>query len=148
MANPYLSLLMAVAVAPLTRMDLAVLVIALQRHSQTPQVLRVRRLRAIVRWAQRHPLVISYKRMTCARALVANSDAGFRNEEREGLDQGRAARGAYFVRLATRAKSGNAADFPCHLLGWACNSLQLGTRSTFTSETQASVMATDHAMPL
>ena len=86
--------------------------------------------------------------MSCARALVAHSDAGFRKEEKEGIDQGRAAQGANFMRLGQRTQSVDLGDFPCRLLDWACNSLKTVTRSTFTSETQAAAMTTDHALLL
>ena len=92
--------------------------------------------------------MIAYKRITCARTLVAHSGAGFRKGEKEGHGLGRAVRGAYFMRLGTRSQSGHTGDFPCHLLDWACDSRNIATRSNFTRETQVAVMTTDHALLL
>ena len=93
-AKMFLSLLMALAYTLQTRVDLCVYVNALQRHAQTPTCLHVRRLNAIVRWAQRNPFTLRYQRMTNANRLVIHSDAGFRKEEKDGIDTGRAVRGA------------------------------------------------------
>ena len=53
-AKQFLSLLMALAYTLQTRVDLCVYVNAPQRHAQTPTCLHVRRLNAVVRWAQRN----------------------------------------------------------------------------------------------
>ena len=74
----FLSLLMALAYALMTRVDLCVYVIALQRRTQAPTVGEVRRLNAIVRWAQKHPLHLTYLPMKCAGHLEVHSDSGFR----------------------------------------------------------------------
>ena len=37
---------------------------------------------------------------------------------------------------------------PCHILDWHCSSLKVVTRSTFASETQAAIAATDSALML
>ena len=66
----FLSLLMALAYALMTRVDLCIYVIALQRRTQSPSVGEVRRLNAIVRWAQKHPLCLTYVPMKCARHLA------------------------------------------------------------------------------
>ena len=36
----------------------------------------------------------------------------------------------------------------CHLIGWHCGSLKNVTRRTFTSETQAAILSTDHGLAL
>ncbi len=72
----FLSLLMALAFALLTRYDIAVYVIALQRHLQTPTYHHIRRLNTIVRWAQRHPAKLIYRKMKCTKELECHSDAG------------------------------------------------------------------------
>ena len=51
----FLSLLMALAYALMTRVDLCIYVIALQRRTQASLVGEARRLNAIVRWAQKRP---------------------------------------------------------------------------------------------
>ena len=55
----YWSVLGAIAYAILTRCDIAVFVAALQRKSQSPQIIHAKRLNAVVRWAQRNPKVLS-----------------------------------------------------------------------------------------
>ena len=104
-AKLFLSLLMALAYALMTRVDLCVYVIALQRRTQSPSVGEVRRLNAIVRWAQKHPLHLTYLPMQCAGHLEVHSDSGFRKEEKDDVDVGRAVRGANFMRLAATTNS-------------------------------------------
>ena len=98
LAKLFLSLLMALAFTLLTRVGLAVYVNALQRHAQDPQMIHIRRLNAIVRYAQRNPLKLVYFRMLCDRTLIVHSDAGFRKEEKEGIDHGLSVRGANYFR--------------------------------------------------
>ena len=138
-AKQFLSLLMAVAYTLQTRVDLCVYVNALQRHAQTPTILHVRRLNAIVRWAQRNPLSLMYRRMTPDGHLTIYSDAGFRKEEKEGETTGRAVRGANYV----RSGKGPSGKGVVHLLHWDCSAIKTVTRSTFTSELQAAIMATE-----
>ena len=113
----FLSLLMALAYALMTRVDLCIYVIALQRRTQAPLVGEVRRLNAIVRWAQKHPLCQTYMPMKCARHLEVHSDSGFRKEEKDGVGVGRAVRGANFLRLAESTNSMVAPrKVTCHLI--------------------------------
>ena len=140
----FLSLLMALAYTLQTRVDLCVYVNALQRHAQTPTCLHVRRLNAVVRWAQRNPLALHYKRMSEANQLVIHSDAGFRKEEKDCVDVGRAVRGANYIRTGKDAHGLPTA----HLLHWDCSAIKTVTRSTFTSELQAAIAATDSGLLL
>ena len=142
LAKLFLSLLMALAYTLQTRPDLAIYVIALQRHAQQPKILHVRRLNAVVRWAQRHPQKLTYRHMNPNGWLEVHSDAGFRREEDEGqTPTGRSVRGANFMRLGT-SPTGEV----CHLLDWHCSSIKVVTRSTFVSELQAAISATDSAI--
>lgn len=70
----FLSLQMALAYALMTRVDLCIYVFALHRRTQAPLAGEVRRLNAIVRWAQKHPLCFTYLPMKCASHLEAHSD--------------------------------------------------------------------------
>lgn len=79
-AQRFLSLLMALAYALQARLDLAVYFNVLQRYAHNPLVIHIRRLNAVVRWAQRHPLAITYKKMTPTNWLEAHSGAGFKRE--------------------------------------------------------------------
>ena len=88
-AQTYLSLLMALAFTMLTRIDLSVYIIALQRHAQEPKTIHIRRLNALVRYAQRHPLKLEYRKMNPSDTLEIHSDAGFRREEKEGESKGK-----------------------------------------------------------
>ena len=95
----FLSLLMALAYVLMTRVDLCIYVIALQRRTQASLVGGVRRLNAIVRWAQKHPLCLTHMPMKCASHLEVHSDSGFHKEEKGR--RGRRARSAWSQFLET-----------------------------------------------
>ena len=96
LASMFLSLLMALAFTSLTRPDLAVYITALQRVAQKPQVLHIRRLNSIVRWAQGNPKKLEYFGMVCKNCLECHSDAGFRREVTDDGDEGREVEGGEF----------------------------------------------------
>ena len=144
---------MALAYALQTRIDLGVYVVALQRIAHEPCYMHLRRLNALVRWAQKHPLQLKYGAMKCSQLLEVHSDAGFRKETKEDdIETGRSQRGANFIRVgkATNTGQGGASTqtHACHVLDWHCSSLKVVTRSTFASETQAAIAATDAALML
>ena len=56
LAKLFLSLLVAMAYGLQTRPDLAIYINALQRYAQAPMIIHVKRLNAVVRWAQKHPV--------------------------------------------------------------------------------------------
>ena len=87
--------------------------------------------------------------MKCASHLEVHSDSGFRKEEKDDVDVGRAVQGANFLRLAESTNSMvSPRKVTCHLIDWHCGSLKNVTRSTFTSELQAAIMSTDHGLAL
>ena len=97
----FMSLLGALAYGILTRLDVAVLVVALQRAAHKCKYIHVKRLNTLVRWVQQHPLTLTYQRLnTDGRAAETHlrclSDAAFRNEG----DTGHALKGAAFMRIA------------------------------------------------
>jgi hypothetical protein len=144
LAASFLSLLMALAYTLLTRIDLSVYVIALQRVAQAPTMIHLRRLNAIVRFAQSHEVKLTYDSMHCQSVLEIHSDAGFRKEEKDGIPVGKAMRGANFLRLGERRH-----DYTvCHVLDWSCCQLKTVTRSTFASELAACIAATDSGISL
>ena len=143
----FLSLLMALAYALQTRIDLGVYVVALQRVAHEPTYAHFRKLNALVRWAQRNPLALRYNKMTCSRHLEVHSDAGFRKEEKDGVDTGRSQRGANYIRLGEGSASSSTGR-PCHILDWHCSSLIVMARSTFAWEGQAAIAAKDAALML
>ena len=92
---------MALAYALQTRIDLGVYVVALQRIAHEPCYLHLRRLNALARCAQKHPLQLKYGAMKCSQLLEAHSDAGFRKEAKDGgVETGRSQRGANFIRVS------------------------------------------------
>jgi hypothetical protein len=60
----YQSVLGAIAVANLTRTDIMVFASALQRVAHKPTHLHCKRLNAVVRWAQRNPKQLVYRRLS------------------------------------------------------------------------------------
>ncbi len=58
-----MSLLGAVAYLALTRVDVLVFICALQRYAATPQIQHVKRLNKVVKWVQRHPKKLHFKRL-------------------------------------------------------------------------------------
>ena len=144
LASSFLSLLMALAYTLLTRVDLSVYVIALQRVAQAPLMIHIRRLNALVRFAQLHEVKLTYNKMECQSLIEIHSDAGFRKEEKDGIPIGKAMRGANFLRLGKR----NSTYTDCHLLDWQCCQIKTVTRSTFASELAACIAATDSGIAL
>ena len=99
----YWSILGAISFATLTRVDIAVVVAALQRHSHQLKYIHGKRLNTFVRWAQRNPKVIHYRRIPEAKDsfdihLRMYSDAAFKKEE----DTGHSMRGAIYMRCLGR----------------------------------------------
>jgi len=111
---------------------------SLQRVAQRPLMLHVRRLNALVRWAQRHPMVLTCRAMECQRVLEVHSDVGFRREEGEtGHASGCSLRGANYMRLG--ASDYDDAHTACRLLDWSSKQLKQVTLSTLTSETLGAI---------
>ena len=142
----FLSLLMTVAYALLTRIDVAVYVTALQRISHVAQPIHVKRLNHLVRWMKQNPRKLVYQKLdeypTC---LVVYSDSGFQAKSDTGLS----VRGMVSVRMTAtdveRLHTGSPTpvELKCHLLECASKSQRHVTRSTFASELFASTDATD-----
>ena len=59
----YMSLVGAVAFCLITRLDVAVFVVALQRFLQKPRIIHIKRLNAVVRYMQRTPVALAYERL-------------------------------------------------------------------------------------
>jgi hypothetical protein len=86
----YWSILGAIAFALLTRPDLDVCVGALQRYSQSPKLIHLKRLNAVVKWAQRNSQKLVYWQLdsqvrpagtTIPTHLRMYSDAAFKKED-------------------------------------------------------------------
>ena len=75
LAQLYISLLGALAYATLTRVDVMVFIVALQRHGHAPEVQHVRKLNKLTRWVQRHPKKLAYRRFANAKPASGGSGA-------------------------------------------------------------------------
>ena len=136
---------MAVAYSMMTRWDICVYVMALQRWLQKPKYRHVRAINVLVRWLHRHPRRLLYRWMNCTRTLECHSDSGFRREEdKEGLVDGRSARGANFLRMGRDASDKEV----CHFLDAQVGMTKVAVRSTFTAETHSVISTVDNAICL
>eukprot|EP00435_Cladocopium_sp_Y103_P057491 s245_g19.t2 len=135
----FLSLLMTVAYALLTRIDVAVYVTALQRECQKPKPIHVRRLNLLLRWMQKNPRGLRYRKMPeYPNSIVQFSDSGFKARSEDGLS----VRGLVSLRMAgSDLKSPSSA--PCHVLEFVSKSQRHVTRSTFSSELFAATDSVD-----
>ena len=76
-----ISLLGAIAYATHTRVDVMVFIVALQRQDHNPEVQHVRRLNKLLRWVQRTPKTLTYKKLPANEIhLRIVSDAAFKKE--------------------------------------------------------------------
>ena len=73
----YMSLVGAVAYLAHTRVDIVVFICALQRYTSKPQVQHVRKVNKLLRWVQRHPRKLVYRRF-------AKTSGGGHNEAGHG----------------------------------------------------------------
>ena len=141
MTTYFASSLGGIAYTLLTQFQIMVYVVCLQRQTHAPKIIHVRRLNALIRYIQRHPAHILYTAMECIRTLETFSDSGFSKEQEKGYG----IRGANYCRRGKCRKTGR---LVYHLLGSDCCSHKRVTRSTFSSETLASVDAVDELLPL
>ena len=135
----FLSLLMTVAYALLTRPDVAVFISALQRESHKAQVIHVRRLNKVLQWLQANPRKITYPVMKYPTALLQVSDSSYKARAEDGLS----VRGLVSLRVDLADVQAGKKQTPCHLLDFASKQQRHVTRSTFSSELFAATDATD-----
>ena len=125
----YMSLLGAVAFAALTRVDAAVFIVGLQRHSHAPDVHHVKRLNVLTRWMQANPRKLKYCRLdiSIGQHMKIIADSSFKKEE----EKGHSLRGVLLCRCEGLCftKGGKV-----HLLDFATKALRFVTRSTFSAE--------------
>ena len=122
------SLLGAVAFALLTRVDIAVFVVALQRMAAKATVLHIKRLNVIVRYLQRNPKKLVYVRLEIEVCLLGQGDSAFKKEE----DTGHALKGGMFLLIEKKYRDGHSAK--CHVLEFVSARERHVTRSTFGAE--------------
>ena len=141
----FLSLLMTVAYALLTRPDAAVYVTALQRESHKAKPVHVRRLNTLIRWLKQQPQSLVYTTMEYPTNLVVYSDSGFQARSEDGLS----VRGMIALRVPSShlqdlfRGSEDRRKIPCHVVDFASKSQRHVTRSTFASELFACADAVD-----
>ncbi len=151
----YMSLLGAAAFCLLTRIDVAIFLVALQRRTQSAQVIHVKRLNAVVRWMQRHPKKLCYRTQPAGPSwLKCISDSAFKKE----TDSGHAVKGAIFLRTASSSSKPIAATTEpyavwlpsevAHILDFFSKTQRHVTRSTFSSELFAACDTVDHGLLL
>ena len=61
-----------------TRVDALVCISALQRHNTTPLVIHVKRLNKLVRWLQRHPKKLAYRRLLTGKGVTPKTVGGLK----------------------------------------------------------------------
>jgi len=90
-------------------------------------------------------LKLTYQRIKGDVTLEVHSDAGFKKEvDQNGHAEGKAAKGANYILRSSKLEKTNRV----HLLDWVVGMIKQVTRSTFTSETSAVIMAADRAMTI
>jgi len=138
----YQSLLGAVAFTGLSRLDVLVFIVALQRYSHAPQVIHVKRLNVLVRWMQANPKKLCYRRFKQSKQhLKIIADSSFKKEE----EKGHSLRGLLIVRCDGDcfAEGGTV-----HVLDFATKALRFVTRSTFSAELMGACDSFDHGLLL
>ena len=98
----YMSVLGALAYLMITRIDLAVYVAALQRAAHAPTVAHAKRLNVLVRYVQRTPVDLVYRKLQGPVELLVMSDSSFKRE----TDTGHAMKG-YLIVLHSSTTSGS-----------------------------------------
>ena len=135
----FLSLLMTVAYALLTRPDVAIFVVALQRESHRAQVQHVKRLNTLLKWLQQNPRRLSYPVMPYPDTLLQISDSSYRAKAEDGLS----VRGLASLRVCSKEVLEGCRDTSCHLVDFVSKAQRHVTRSTFSSELFAATDSVD-----
>ena len=128
----------------MTRMEMLVYVVALQRQQHAAQVIHLRRANALTRYMQKYPVRLTFHPMNCLRSIIPFSDSGFRAEG----EKGHGLRGANHFRIG----QDHSGQKLYHLIDAQCRGHRRVTRNTFSSELFAACDATDdlcsHALAL
>ena len=82
-----------------TRMDIAIYVASLQRHSKKPKIIHIKRLNTVVRYMQAHPMELTYAPMKGHTTMLLYSDSVFKKEDVIG----HALKGSVYLRVPTAA---------------------------------------------
>ena len=148
----YMSLVGAVACCLITRLDVAVYVVALQRFLQKPKIIHIKRLNTVVRYMQRILMELHYNKLKGNITLVMYSDSVFKKED----DTGHALKGALFLRIPTsdlpssddkglsKLEVDPNKNIQVHVLDYMSRPQKHVTRSTFSSELFGACDTQDH----
>ena len=135
----YMSLLGAIAYTTLTRMDIAIYVAGLQRATHVATMLHVRKLNILVRWAQRNPQGLVYRKLKPPLEVLGISDSSFKREQEDGL----AMRGLVIL-IAERQADGSIPKLgKVQVLDYYSRKQRHVARSTFAAELLAATDAFD-----
>ena len=144
----FISLLGAIAYATHTRVDVMVFIVALQRRNHNPEVQHVRKLNKLLRWVQRSPKKLSYRKLPSEGThLRIVSDAAFKKETEEC----HYLRGALHLRVpgnTTESFVVTQKETTVHVLDWLCKNQRHVTRITFVAELISGGDAVDQGMLL
>ena len=125
-----------------------VFIVALQRHGHNPEVQHVRKLNKLLRWVQRNPKKIAYKRLATQEThLRIISDAAFKKE----TEKGHCLRGALYLRapgITTESFVATQKETIVHMLDWVCKNQRHVNRSTFSAELLSAGDAVDQGLLL
>ncbi|MCP4853985.1 MAG: hypothetical protein GY903_05790, partial [Fuerstiella sp.] len=135
------SLLGATAFATLTRADVCVFVVSLQKAAHQSKVKHVKMLNRLVRWMQKHPKALVYRPMDEPLCLHTYSDSAFKKEETTG----HALKGTVVILTSANASGRTAV---AHLLEFSAKRVRHVTRSTFSAELFAACDSVDTTLLL
>ncbi|CAE8682255.1 unnamed protein product [Polarella glacialis] len=122
----YMSLLGGVAWLIQTRPDVACYVSALQRRLQAPRAKDVIALNRVLKYLKRKPLVIRYRKISCAMRLAVISDSAFQSQDQDCL-----AMRSGIIALVGHLGAG---EFEVQPIEWLCKKQQHVCRSTYAAE--------------
>ena len=131
----------AVAYTLLTRADVAVYVVALQRRQpENTTYAHIKAINAVVVRLQTCPVALTYKKLGAVTSFITISDSAFKKED----DTGHAVKGVIILRVEHgKYQTGN-----CHVIDYVSKRIRFVTRSTFSSELFALCDACDYSMLL
>ena len=134
----FLSLLGGMSWLIQTRLDIAVFVAAVQRSSKQPRGEHATRLNRVLKWAQRNPAYLTYKRLPTPTVVIAVSDSAFRRECTVGLAMRGAVVGITPWQIETCAGL-------IHILEFWARKQRRVTRSTFSAELNSLIDSVEFA---
>ena len=125
-----------------------VFIVALQRKNNDPEVQHVRRLNKLLRWVQKNPKKLLYRKFPRREShLRIVSDAAFKKE----AEKGHCLRGALYLRApgdTTESFVTTQEETTVHVVDWLCKNQRHVTRSAFSAELLSGGDAVDQGLLL